>query len=59
VFTFALPVLLVSNVPVRVLAGKIYSPTAWLLLLAIGILWAGIAEGFWRISIRRYTSASS
>ena len=59
VFTFALPVLLVSNVPVRVLADKIYSPTAWLLLLVIGALWAAIAEGFWRISIRRYTSASS
>jgi len=59
VFTFALPVLLVSNVPTRVLADKIYSPSAWLLLLAVGAAWAGIAEWFWRVSIRRYTSASS
>ena len=59
VFTFALPVLLVSNVPVRVLAGKIYSPSAWLLLLGVGAAWAIAAEWFWRFSIRRYTSASS
>ena len=59
VFTFALPVLLVSNVPVRVLADKIYSPAAWLLLLALGTFWAGMSEWFWRHSLRRYTSASS
>ena len=59
VFTFALPVLLVSNVPVRVLADKIYSSSAWLLLLGAGVLWAVIAEWFWRFSLRHYTSASS
>ena len=59
VFTFALPVLLVSNVPVRVLAHKISSPWSWLLLLGVGAMWAVISEGFWRYSIRRYTSASS
>jgi ABC-2 type transport system permease protein len=59
VFTFALPVLLVSNVPVRVLADKVYSPSAWLTLLALGAVWAGISEWFWRYSLRRYTSASS
>ena len=59
VFTFALPVLLVSNVPVRVLADKISSPFSWLLLLGLGILWAAISEWFWRLSVRRYTSASS
>lgn len=59
VFTFALPVLLVSNVPVRVLADKIYSPSAWLILVGVGAMWAVIAEWFWRISLRRYTSASS
>ena len=58
-FTWALPVLLVSNVPVRVLAGKINAPGAWLLLLALGVAWAGISEWFWRVSVRRYTSASS
>ena len=59
VFTFALPVLLVSNVPVRILAEKASTPAAWLLLLLVGLIWAGISEWFWRLSIRRYTSASS
>jgi len=58
-FTFALPVLLVSNVPVRLLADKILDPVAWVSLLALGALWAGISEWFWRVSVRRYTSASS
>jgi len=59
VFTFALPVLLISNVPVRVLANKLVSPSAWLVLLGLGIAWALISERFWRYSIRRYTSATS
>jgi ABC-2 type transport system permease protein len=59
VFTFALPVLLVSNVPVRVVADKVTSPTAILALLGLGAIWAVLSEWFWRFSIRRYTSASS
>ena len=59
VFTFALPVLLVSNVPTRVLADKISSPRMWLLLLGVGAFWTVVAEWFWRVSVRRYTSASS
>ena len=59
VFTFALPVLLVSNVPVRVLADKMDSPRAWLLLVGVALTWAVFSEWFWRISLRRYTSASS
>jgi ABC-2 type transport system permease protein len=59
VFTFALPVLLVSNVPTRVLANTLNSSISWLLLLGIGVMWALISEWFWRVSIRRYTSASS
>jgi ABC-2 type transport system permease protein len=59
VFTFALPVLLVSNVPVRVLSDRLESWHAWMLLLLIGVVWALISEWFWRISLRRYTSASS
>lgn len=59
VFTFALPVLLVSNVPTRVLADKIASPSAWLLLLLVGLGWAVFSEWFWRHSLRHYTSASS
>jgi ABC-2 type transport system permease protein len=59
VFTFALPVLLVSNVPVRVLADKVTSPGALLALLGLGVVWAVISEWFWRVSVSRYTSASS
>jgi ABC-2 type transport system permease protein len=58
-FTFALPVLLVSNVPVRVLKDKVASPSSWVILLALGVVWALISEWFWRLSVRRYTSASS
>jgi ABC-2 type transport system permease protein len=58
-FTFGLPMLLVSNVPTRVLADKISSPKTWLLLLVVGFSWAAISEWFWRFSVRRYTSASS
>jgi ABC-2 type transport system permease protein len=58
-FTFALPVLLVSNVPVRVLADKLNQPYAWLLLLGAGAVWAVVSEWFWRLSLRHYTSASS
>jgi ABC-2 type transport system permease protein len=59
VFTFGLPVLLVSNVPVRLLADKVNNPFAWLALLGIGAAWAWISEWFWRFSVRHYTSASS
>ncbi|MGA2801446.1 MAG: ABC-2 family transporter protein [Verrucomicrobiota bacterium] len=59
VFTFALPVLLVSNVPVRVLADKLTSPAALSALFGLGVIWALISEWFWRFSIRRYTSAST
>jgi ABC-2 type transport system permease protein len=59
VFTFALPVLLVSNVPVRVLADKLTSPSAWLVLIGLAVVWALISEWFWRLSLRRYTSAST
>jgi ABC-2 type transport system permease protein len=59
VFTFALPVLLISNVPVRVLTDRVTSPVSWLALLGLGLIWALISEWFWRFSVRRYTSAST
>jgi len=58
-FTFALPMLLVSNVPVRVLADKQTSPGWLLLLLAMSVICFIVSEWGWRSSIRRYTSASS
>ena len=59
VFTFVLPVLLVSNVPTRVLADTLKSWHSWALLLGVGLAWALISEWFWRYSLRRYTSAST
>src|SRR5471032_674542 len=59
VFTFALPILLVSNVPTRVLADKLTSPSMWLILLGLGVVWTIVSEWFWRFSLRRYTSAST
>ncbi|MGH7954137.1 MAG: ABC transporter permease [Limisphaerales bacterium] len=58
-FTFALPVLLISNVPVRLLADKLTSPVLWIALIGLGTVWAAISEWFWRVSVRRYTSASN
>lgn len=59
IFTFVLPVLLVSNVPVRVLADKLTSPLWWMLLVGVALAWAAVSEVFWRCSVKRYTSASS
>jgi ABC-2 type transport system permease protein len=59
VFTFAIPMLLVSNVPVRVLVKPATSLKGSLLLLAMSVLCFAISEWGWRASLRRYTSASS
>ena len=58
-FTFAIPMLLVSNVPTRVLADKLTSPPQLLLLLAMSMVCAVASEWGWRASVRQYTSASS
>src|SRR5881628_2111810 len=58
-FTFALPMLLVTNVPVRVLANKLSSPAPLLLLLLMSVACAAVSEWGWRASLKRYTSASS
>jgi ABC-2 type transport system permease protein len=59
VFTFAIPMLLVANVPARLLAHKLSSP--WPMLLLVGLCLAAqlLAEAGWRFSLRHYTSASS
>jgi len=59
VFTFVLPVLLVSNVPVRLLAGTLASPGWLLVLLGLAVVCAAVSEYVWRMSLRRYASASS
>lgn len=59
VFTYVLPVTLISNVPARTLLHTLESPKRALLLLAIGVSWFVVSELVWRFSLRRYTSASS
>lgn len=59
VFTFALPMLLVSNIPVRALTDRLESPFDILLLLGLTLLGLGLSELGWRFSVRHYTSASS
>lgn len=59
VFTFVVPMLLVSNVPVRVLINKVSAPFEWLPLLLIGGAILLISELVWRFALTRYTSASS
>ncbi|SPE54262.1 conserved membrane hypothetical protein [Verrucomicrobia bacterium] len=59
VFTFAIPMLLVSNVPVRLLAGKLASGAGIVELLVMSLVCFSLSEWAWRASLRRYTSASS
>jgi ABC-2 type transport system permease protein len=59
VFTFALPMLLVVNVPARLLLNKLTSPWDIVLLLGLAVACVFFSEFIWRISVRRYTSASS
>lgn len=58
-FSFVIPVLLVTNVPVKLIIDKLAHPLeiVWLLLLSTLVFAA--SELFWRISIRHYASASS
>jgi ABC-2 type transport system permease protein len=58
-FTFALPMLLVANVPARLIVNKLSSPLDMLLLLAMSGACLLVSELGWRFSVRRYTSASS
>jgi len=59
VFTFAIPMLLVANVPVRLLVDKLTSPLPVVLLLAMSAVCLLVSEWFWQLSLKRYTSASS
>lgn len=59
VFTFVLPMLLVSNVPVKLLVDKLGSPLEILLLVTLATLICIASEIVWRTALKRYTSASS
>ena len=58
-FTFAVPMILVANVPARVLADKLQSPLQMVLVLGMGVVCWTLSELGWRFSVRHYTSASS
>lgn len=58
-FTYALPMLLVANVPAKLLAQKLRSPWEIFLLLIMCLICFLFSEWMWRFSIRHYTSASS
>lgn len=58
-FTYALPMLLVANVPAKLITEKLSSPGEMVLLMALAGLLFGISESVWRWSLRHYTSASS
>ncbi|MBL9128523.1 MAG: ABC-2 family transporter protein [Verrucomicrobiales bacterium] len=59
VFTFVIPVLLVTNVPVKLLVEKLSSPLEILWLLGLSAAFFAASEVFWRWSVRHYASASS
>lgn len=59
VFTFVLPMLLVSNVPVRLLGKTLTDYTPLVLLLGLAVVCAVVSECVWRYAVRHYTSASS
>jgi ABC-2 type transport system permease protein len=58
-FTFVIPMLLVSNVPVKLVIQKLRSPWEMALLAALAAACYLVSEWGWRFSVRRYTSASS
>ena len=59
VFTFVIPVLLVTNVPVKLLVEKLSSPLEIVWLLGLSAAFFALSEVFWRWSVRHYGSASS
>jgi ABC-2 type transport system permease protein len=58
-FTYAIPMLLVANVPAKLLADKLGSPLELLLVLAMSVACFAVSEFGWRRSLKHYTSASS
>ena len=58
-FTFAVPMLLVANVPAKLLVDKLSSPFEMVLLVAMSGACFALSELVWRFSVRHYTSASS
>jgi ABC-2 type transport system permease protein len=58
-FKFAIPMLLVANVPAKLVTQKLNSPWEMLLLVGMAAICFMISESGWRFAMRHYTSASS
>ena len=58
-FTFAIPMLLVANVPAKLITQKLQSPWEMVLLIATALFCFTLSELGWRFAMRHYTSASS
>ena len=58
-FSYAVPMLLVANVPVKLLTDRLDSPWEIAILLLMTLACLALSELGWRTAIRRYTSASS
>jgi ABC-2 type transport system permease protein len=59
VFTMAVPMLLVANVPVKVLANRLDAPGEVALMLAMAGVCYLVSKLVWDRALRQYTSASS
>ena len=59
VFTFVIPMVLVANVPAKVLVQKLGSPGELALLVVMMLGCAAASEFGWRFAVKHYTSASS
>jgi ABC-2 type transport system permease protein len=58
-FRYAIPMLLVANVPVKILIKPLESPRDMLWLVVMSGVCFVLSELFWRFSIKHYTSASA
>jgi ABC-2 type transport system permease protein len=58
-FRFAIPMLLVSNVPVKLLTRQLDNPVEICWLAGMSGVCFAVSELFWRFSVKHYTSASS
>jgi ABC-2 type transport system permease protein len=60
IFSYLIPVIIVANVPTRILSRALESPWNGLAQLAAASLFIFLAtRAFWRLALRRYSSASS
>jgi len=59
VFTYVLPVLVVANVPSKLVLEKLGSAWELAILPVLSLILLGVSEWVWRFALRHYASASS